>query len=147
MGGDSQRDSALLDFVERMGGSFESVGLTRLAGRMLGWLLICDPPHQSSDQLAVALRASSGGVSTTARQLIQYGFVERFGVPSDRRAFFRLRRHAFEASFAQSIESASTMHRLALAGLDALGGQDANRRDVWRKCVSSTPSCNASSQR
>ena len=31
-------DSGVRDFVEQMGGYFESNGLTRLAGRLLGWL-------------------------------------------------------------------------------------------------------------
>ena len=39
-------------FVEEAGIVFEQTGLPRMAGRIFGWLLICDPPHQSTDQLA-----------------------------------------------------------------------------------------------
>lgn len=51
----------IMEFVEQMGGYFESRSLTRLAGRLLGWLLVCDPERQSSEELATALAASSGG--------------------------------------------------------------------------------------
>lgn len=70
----------IMEFVEQMGGYFESRSLTRLAGRLLGWLLVCDPERQSSEELATALAASSGGISTNARMLIQFGFIERLAV-------------------------------------------------------------------
>lgn len=74
----------IMEFVEQMGGYFESRSLTRLAGRLLGWLLVCDPERQSSEELATALAASSGGISTNARMLIQFGFIERLAVAGDR---------------------------------------------------------------
>lgn len=77
----------IMEFVEQMGGYFESRSLTRLAGRLLGWLLVCDPERQSSEELATALAASSGGISTNARMLIQFGFIERLAVAGDRRTY------------------------------------------------------------
>jgi hypothetical protein len=35
------------EFIERSGLFYEAAGGPRTAGRILGWLLICDPPHQS----------------------------------------------------------------------------------------------------
>lgn len=46
-------------------------------GRVYGWLLICEPPHQSLTQLADALSVSKASVSTVARQLQEGGMVER----------------------------------------------------------------------
>lgn len=46
-------------FVEDLGLYFEAYGLTRMAGRMLGHLLVSAPGHQSADQLMNALRWSS----------------------------------------------------------------------------------------
>ncbi len=31
-----------------------------MAGRVIGWLLICDPPAQTFNQLVAVLRASKG---------------------------------------------------------------------------------------
>ncbi len=42
--------------------AISSQGLTRLAGRLLGWLLVCDPEEQqSSEELATALAANGRG--------------------------------------------------------------------------------------
>ena len=38
-------------FVEECGLYFEGIGLTRIAGRVIGWLLICDPPYQLQSEL------------------------------------------------------------------------------------------------
>ncbi|TES89068.1 MAG: MarR family transcriptional regulator, partial [Dehalococcoidia bacterium] len=47
-------------FAEEVGIVFEQTGIPRMAGRILGWLLISDPPHQSTEQLTKALLASKG---------------------------------------------------------------------------------------
>ena len=117
---DAASDTEIMEFVEQLGGYFESNGLTRLAGRLLGWLLVCDPERQSSEELAVALNASSGGISTNARMLIQFGFIERLGVAGDRRTFFRLRPHAFAAGERQRIRTMADLQTLADVGLHAL---------------------------
>jgi hypothetical protein len=40
-----------LAFVEEFGRLLEEEGAPRIAGRILGWLLICEPPHQSFNDL------------------------------------------------------------------------------------------------
>lgn len=111
----------IMEFVEQMGGYFESRSLTRLAGRLLGWLLVCDPERQSSEELATALAASSGGISTNARMLIQFGFIERLAVAGDRRTYFRLRPNAFAAGERERIRAMAELQDLADVGLRALG--------------------------
>ena len=56
-------------FVEEMGQMLASYGMTPMAGRMWGWLLICDPPEQTAGDIADALHASRGAISGTARLL------------------------------------------------------------------------------
>ena len=120
-------DTEVMDFVEQMGGYFESNGLTRLAGRLLGWLLVCDPERQSSEELAVALNASSGGISTNGRLLIQFGFIERLAVAGARRPYFRLRPNAFAAGERQRIRTMADMTAMADAGLRAMRGSSPER--------------------
>ncbi|WP_421841250.1 GbsR/MarR family transcriptional regulator [Mycobacterium sp.] len=117
---DGGTNAEIMAFVEQLGGYFESNGLTRLAGRLLGWLLVCDPERQSSEELATALAASSGGISINARMLIQFGFVERLGIAGDRRTYFRLRPNAFLAGEQQRVRAMADMQDLADAGLRAL---------------------------
>lgn len=117
---DAEIDAEIMEFVDQLGGYFESNGLTRLAGRLLGWLLVCDPERQSSEELAVALNASSGGISTNARMLIQFGFIERLGIAGDRRTYFRLRPNAFAAGERQRLRTMADLQTLADVGLHAL---------------------------
>ena len=71
--------------------AFETVGLTPMAGRIMGWLLICEPPQQSMDDLAEALQASKGSISTSLQLLRRFGWVDQVGAPGERRNFYRLR--------------------------------------------------------
>jgi DNA-binding MarR family transcriptional regulator len=70
---------------------FELLGATRMMGRILAWLLVSDPPEQSAGDIAQAVGASAGSVSTTTRALTQSGMVERLGIPGERSAHFRVR--------------------------------------------------------
>jgi len=83
-------------FVEHFGISFEQTGLPRMAGRILGWLLLSDSPHQSADELAEGLAASKGSISSTTRLLIQLRLIERLSLPGVRHDYFRLRHDAWQ---------------------------------------------------
>jgi len=105
-------------FVEEVGMVFEQTGLPRMAGRIFGWLLISDPPHQSTDQLAEALMASKGSISTTTRLLIQTCLIQRFSLPGVRHDYFRLRPDAWRHMIRHGLEDEIKMFRqLAEHGL------------------------------
>jgi len=78
-------------FLEEMGILMEDTGLPRMGGRLLGFLLVCEPAHQSAAEIGEALRASKGTVSTMTRMLTNMGIVERVGVPQRRESYFRMR--------------------------------------------------------
>lgn len=86
-----ERGSDLQQFAEEIGLFFEENGLPRMQGRILGWLLVCDPPEQSAEDLAEALSASRGSISMAIRMLQDNKAVERRTVPGSRRAYYRLR--------------------------------------------------------
>lgn len=75
-------------FVEEMGLFLGSSGMTPMAGRMWGWLLICEPPEQTASDLAEALSASRGAISGTARMLASAGLIRRARRRGDRREYF-----------------------------------------------------------
>lgn len=108
-------DAEASRFVEMVGRFWESWGQPRTAGRMLGWLMICDPPEQSSADLGDALDASAGSVSTTTRQLMQVGLVDRVTFPGDRASYFRLHEHAWIQVMQARLEGIRGLHQLALA--------------------------------
>jgi DNA-binding transcriptional regulator GbsR (MarR family) len=75
-------------FVESMGHFLGSAGMTPMAGRMWAWLLICDPPEQTAEQLSTSLKASRGSISGTARLLASAGMIQRARRRGDRREYF-----------------------------------------------------------
>lgn len=124
---------ALSSFVEAMGDHLEASGMARGAGRMLAWLLVCDPEHQSAEQLADALQASGGGVSTNARLLILSGFAERARFPGDRRTYYRARPHAYEAALADAARGMGRLRQLSEQGLQAVSGGSPERGERLRQ--------------
>lgn len=108
-------------FVEEVGIVSEQTGLPRMAGRILGWLLISEPPHQSTTQLAEALMASKASISTATRLLIQIGLIERLSMPGVRHDYFRIRSDAWQHMIKRGLEDEIKMFRqLAERGLEVL---------------------------
>lgn len=111
-------------FVEQAGVVFEHLGFPRMAGRVLGWLLICDPPHQTPGELAAALQASKASISMTIRLLVQLGIIERVALPGNRRDSFRIRDHAWSRMTEERMEYVTTIRELAERGLTLRAGAD-----------------------
>lgn len=78
----------LVQFIEDLGLSVEEDGMPRIAGRILGLLLVHEGPFRF-DELAEQLQVSRGSVSINTRLLEQMGLIERFTLPGDRRDLFR----------------------------------------------------------
>jgi hypothetical protein len=75
-------------YVERVAQMLYAGGLPRMAGRIWGWLLVCEPPQQTAGQLADELQASRGSISAMARLLENAGLISRGTKPGDRREHF-----------------------------------------------------------
>lgn len=76
-------------YVERMGLLWESEGLPRIAGRILGYLILT-PDAGTSDDMALALGVSRASVNADVRRLERLGFVERGSRPGDRRDYYAI---------------------------------------------------------
>jgi DNA-binding transcriptional regulator GbsR (MarR family) len=111
-------------FIEEVGLLFEMVGLPRMAGRVFGWLLISNPPHQSLGELAEALQASKGSISTMTRLLVQIGLIERISLPGQRRDYFRIKLNAWSELSKQRLTQIRAFRQLAERGLELLQGED-----------------------
>jgi len=115
-------------FVEEVGLLFEQLGGTRMEGRVMGWLLICDPPQQSAGELAEALMASKGSISTTTRQLIQMGVVERLSLPGKRRDYFIIKQDGLDRLIQRRLAVMTEFRRLFEQGMELLEEKDAEVR-------------------
>lgn len=123
---------AVARFVEHVGLVYEGMGLPRMAGRILGYLLVCDPPHQSMAQLQAALQASKGSISTMTRLLHGAGTLERVPVPHDRREYVRLPGFGFESVMRLATERTRAVRVLAEEGLAVLAGAPTERTERLR---------------
>lgn len=115
-------------FVEDVGFFIEQYGLPRMAGRILGWLLICDPPHQSLAEMSEALMASKGSISTMTRLLVQLGIIERIGLPGLRHDCFRVKPGTWDEHIKQYISRVTAARQLSERGLELLKGRDPQLR-------------------
>jgi DNA-binding transcriptional regulator GbsR (MarR family) len=118
----------LVGFADEIGLLYEDLGVPRIWGRVLGWLLTCEPNYQSAEELATVLHASRGSISTATTSLVRGGWLERQTLRGDRRTYYRIRPGAWTSVFEQQIQTAKKMRQLAQRGLELLDGEPAERR-------------------
>ena len=116
------------EFVEEMGQFLGSLGMTPMAGRMWGYLLICDPAEQTAAQIADALQASRGSVSGTARLLAGPGLIRRTTKPGDRREYFSAPAEALDSMLASAGAIYRQMRAIAERGLESVAGRSTESR-------------------
>ncbi len=114
-------------YIESVALFFETSGLPRIAGRILGLLLVCDPPHRSSAELADAIGASRGSISTMTRMLHDSGLIERVAVPQERATYYRIDPTGFERRFEILMRTIVGFRPLADRGLDLLADASPER--------------------
>jgi DNA-binding transcriptional regulator GbsR (MarR family) len=115
-------------FVEELGMQFElEAGAPRMVGRVLGWLLVCDPPEQSAAELAHSLQASKGSISTATRVLLRMGMIERVRTRGERFDRFSALPQAWD-EFLWREDQFQAPRRVLKLGLEALADEPAERR-------------------
>jgi DNA-binding transcriptional regulator GbsR (MarR family) len=125
-------DEGLVDelgsFADDVGLFYEELGYPRVWGRVLGWLLVCQPNTQSAEDLAAALHASRGSISMATQALIRAGMVERQTLRGNRRTYYRIRPGSWTAVFEEQTRMAAKLRELAERGLTLLNDEPAERR-------------------
>jgi DNA-binding transcriptional regulator GbsR (MarR family) len=119
-------------FIEEMGQFLGGYGMTPMAGRMWGWLLLCDPPEQTASEIAEALQASRGAVSGAARILTTAGFIRRTTRRGDRREYFSSPPEALDSMLSNAGVIYRRLREIAEHGLAAAGespGAEARLRE------------------
>ena len=87
-------DQTIEDFVERLGLVTQADGLPRIAGRIMGLMVIHGGPFSFTD-LAEKLQISRASVSTNTRLLESLGVIERTTIPGERQDYFKIRPHPY----------------------------------------------------
>lgn len=77
-------------FIEESALIFEALGLTRMAGRIIGYLLVSSEEIISFNNLTAKLKASKSSISTNLRMLQNTGFIKMVTLPADRKTYYEL---------------------------------------------------------
>jgi DNA-binding transcriptional regulator GbsR (MarR family) len=99
------------------------MGLPRMAGRILGVLLISDPPAQSINDLKEKLNASKSSISIMARLLVDRGLIERAPSPQPRQDYYRFKPGGWSNYLREWLGLMSELHRIAERGLTLMEGK------------------------
>lgn len=114
-------------FIERMGHILEVDGLTRIAGRIFGHLLLATEP-QSLEDLATALQASKGSVSQDTRLLERLGALERVTHPGDRRVYYQIGERMMGRMVAMRLERFQELRDAIAQGREAVSDERVRKR-------------------
>jgi DNA-binding MarR family transcriptional regulator len=121
------RNPAEARFIERIGHILERDGLTRIAGRIFGHLLLAAEP-QSLEDLATALHASRGSISQDTRVLERLGALERMTRAGDRRVFYQIGDRMMGRMMALRLERFGMMREAMAAGVAATADEKVRTR-------------------
>ncbi|MDC7125916.1 MAG: hypothetical protein PQJ46_10120 [Spirochaetales bacterium] len=83
-----------LEFVDDFSLKIEEMGHPRIYGQILGWLIVCEPHHQSFSDLMTALNISKASVSNTTRILLEAKIIEKVRITGERQVYFKLKKNA-----------------------------------------------------
>jgi hypothetical protein len=108
-------------FVEEIGLVFDSMHLPRMAGRVLGAILLGPADGLTASDLADTLQASKGSISNMTQLLMHYRFVDRTVRAGDRRDRFVIRSGAWARMMLWRVELLQRLQELAGDGLELLG--------------------------
>ena len=102
-------------------------GFPAMTGRVLGWLLVCDPPDQTAAELMNALGASKGSISGATNTLVRARLIDRFSERGERADRFRIRPGAWDSQLLDQSD-AKMARQLIAQGLEALADAPPQRR-------------------
>jgi DNA-binding transcriptional regulator GbsR (MarR family) len=119
----TRADSArLLSWVERVASFFqEHYGLPPITGRVLGWLLVCEPIEQSAGEIAAAIGASRASLTTNLQILHASGLVRRLTRPGGRTTFYRIDDDMWATVVKRRVQSMLSFSKITVDGLSLVG--------------------------
>ncbi len=124
---DTSKNTTVEEFVERMGLIAEGDGLPRIAGRIMG-LMIIDGGPRSFKELAEQLAVSRGSISTNTRFLEHLGVIERIAQKGERQDYFQLATAPYVRMLQGSVDRAVKAHSVVAHARNQLSVDDEGAR-------------------
>jgi DNA-binding transcriptional regulator GbsR (MarR family) len=114
----------LLEWVERVAMYLARDGVPPIAGRVLGWLMVSDPPEQSAGEISAAIGASRASLTSNLRLLSSMGFLTWRTQPGGRTVYYRMAEEAWTVVVRQQIAGITSFLDITRDGLDLVGPDD-----------------------
>lgn len=114
-------DDKLRSYIEEVGLWASRQGMPPAYGRLLAWLLICDPPQQTSAELAESLGLSKGSVSSGMRMLERSGLARRIAIIGQRGHAYEMLPDALTRGTTDAVPHWHAMAALMRRGIDLVG--------------------------
>jgi DNA-binding transcriptional regulator GbsR (MarR family) len=115
-------------FIDGLGAYYESYGVPRIGGRIIGLLMTSGAPL-SSEEIGSSLRVSRASVSTNVRLLLLCGFVEA-ARRDGRTEYYTIAADAWARAVDARIDGFRRLRALAEQGAAALRGDAEAARKV-----------------
>lgn len=126
-------EDPVLEWVERVSMYLARDGVPPIAGRVLGWLMVCDPPEQSAGQISDAIGASRASLTSNLRLLTTMGFLSSRTRPGNRTTYYRMADDAWSIVVRRQIGTMASFLDLSRDGIALAGpGNDARVRQAHR---------------
>lgn len=110
---------ALSQFIENFARYFESYGISRIGGRILGLLMVAQEPL-SAEAIASTLKVSRASISTNLRFALNIGLAEKISFLGDRLTYYIFPENGLEGTLAIEIQGLQVMKKLIQQGSAAL---------------------------
>jgi hypothetical protein len=118
----------IMHWVERVATfCVEEWGLPPITGRVLGLLMICDPPEQSAGDIADTIQASRASLTSNMRFLTTIGLVRKVRRPGDRTTYYRIEDDAWHRVVQRKLDSLGAFADIADEGVALAAGNDTER--------------------
>ena len=115
------RNKAEDDFIENFGLFLETHNMfPRTAGKIYGYLLVCDPPHKSASELVDRLHITKSSVFSMLRLLLQLNLIEGINLPDERSLYYKVKERGWENIFLDNLQALSAGRVLLGEGLSLL---------------------------
>ena len=114
--------SQLSTWMERMAAHLVAEGIPLIGGRILAYLLVCDPEERTAAELSEELEASTGSVSTNLKLLVNSGLVVRTTRRGRQAAQYRADAAAWASLIRRRLDALAGLRSLSAAGLRLLSG-------------------------
>ena len=122
------------EFIQDYGEAYQSFGLPKLMGRIIGLMLYYRKPL-SLPEITTELNVSKGPVSQITQRLIEHNLIRAVWVPGDRKSYFQLIPDIFGSAFYNMIRAQKRNLQLAKKYQDRQKNLPDSSNEAFKKSV------------